>query len=318
MSFAATEFRKQSASAFGKGIQHSKLDVNSVKKTAADIQKFAKFVSDGLQMVHEDSQKNKAAVTIEEARQQKKERERKKILGFEIGPSEEELASQLMEGGKHLAIEGGKNFAKFASDGLQMVYHAAEKQTKEYIASKSASDVGSRSTGEKTKDATMISATSTPFFAASGDTTVTKKAEKVEPKPSTIDEQASPKPFYAATSDGKETQAKRVKNESTVADRGSKNPFFAATHTDRIENKPVQDVTIKNIVHSPPTNDGSKIATDPLATNVQFEEDPKLPATTSSLLRSGGRMLAKFVGDGLQMVQRVATSKEKRYRRPPK
>jgi len=223
-----------------------------------------------------------------------------------------------MEGGKHLAIEGGKNFAKFASDGLQMVYHAAEKQTKEYIASKSASDVGSRSTGEKTKDATMISATSTPFFAASGDTTVTKKAEKVEPKPSTIDEQASPKPFYAATSDGKETQAKRVKNESTVADRGSKNPFFAATHTDRIENKPVQDVTIKNIVHSPPTNDGSKIATDPLATNVQFEEDPKLPATTSSLLRSGGRMLAKFVGDGLQMVQRVATSKEKRYRRPPK
>jgi len=252
-SYVGNEMNKQPTSAFG-NIQQSKFDVSSAKKTAEDIQKLAKFVSDGLQMVYAESQK-KNVVTPEEARHQRTERNRKKVLGFEIGPSEEELARQMLEEGKHLAVEGGKQFAKFASDGLQMVYQAAEKQTKEYIASKQSE--ASKKKSSSVRNLETEKSASTPFYATND---VAKKDGKDEPT------------FSASTT-----------NPS--------NPFFASTEGDD--------------------------ATEPLPQGERPKIDESSPST-SSMIRSGGRMFAKFVGDGLQMVQRVTKQKDKRYRRPPK
>ena len=295
-SFVSNEFSKQSSPAFG-NIQQSKFDVNSAKKTAEDIQKLAKFVSDGLQMVYTDSQQKKAVVTTEEARRQKKERDRKKVFGFEIGPSEEELALQMLDEGKHLAMEGGKHFAKFASDGMQMVYRAAEKQTKEYIASKQSVTTKKESPSieyEKPKNAAIEPIAPTPFYAAID---ITKTDEKVEPKTS-ASATNSPKPFFATSNDSEEMQPKsiltadNVKRQNIPVSNDSPNPFFAAAQDDHRGRNEVK-------------TEGSKPASND-------------ELSTSSILRSGGRMFAKFVGDGLQMVQRVAKQKEGRYRRPPK
>jgi len=155
-------------------------------------------------------------VTLAEARRQKKARERKNIFGFEIGPSEEEMAAQLMEGGKHLAVEGGKKFAKFASDGLQMVYRAAEKQTKEYIASSTATSTAKKDSSH-VRERKPVEAISTPFFAASDDISVTKKEDK--PNPSTASD-GVPLNHFTATNKG-------TKMEGTKADDKQKKGYFS-------------------------------------------------------------------------------------------
>jgi hypothetical protein len=287
VSFVANEFSKQSASTFD-SIKQSKLDLNSAKKTAADVQKFAKFVSDGLQIVYEDSQKKRGVVTPKEAMRQKKERERKKILGFEIGPSEEELASQMME--------GGKQFAKFASDGLQMVYRAAEKQTKEYIApneSATAKKESQPTSDRKPRDSSIEPQhTSTPFFAASDATSKTN-----EKKESVLSTSAtnSPKPFFAASDEDEElvTKASIPIDSPKDIGNGSPHPFFAVTREDPSGNELHTEVA-------------------------RPAKDESPPLSTSSLVRNGGRIFANFIGDGIQMVQRVAKLKEKRYHRQSK
>ncbi len=244
-SLASSTISTRSPSTFG-NIQRSKFDVNSAKKTAEDIQKLAKFVSDGLQMVYAESQQKKAVVTPAEAMRQRKERNRKKVFGFEIGPTEEELARKMMEEGTHLAVEGGKQFAKFASDGLQLVYHAAEKQTKEYIASQ-------QSASRKKESQHVVD--KTPFFATTNvDNVTTPRA-----KQNTVVGNESPKPYFATAQEDR-TQRVETKTQSTSSDESS----------------------------------------------------------TSKMFRSGGRMFAKFFGDGLQLVQRAAKPKETRYRRPRK
>ena len=244
-SLASTAFSTRSPSAFG-NIQRSKFDVNSAKKTAEDIQKLAKFVSDGLQMVYAESQQKKGVVTPAEAMRQKKERNRKKVFGFEIGPTEEELARKVVKEGTHLAMEGGKQFAKFASDGLQMVYHAAEKQTKEYIASQ-------QSATRKKESQPIVD--KTPFFA----TSAVDNGTKPRSKQNAVVGNESPKPYFA-TAQENDTQRMEATTKSTNSDESS----------------------------------------------------------TSKMFRNGGRMFAKFVGDGLQLVQRAAKPKETRYRRPRK
>jgi len=307
-SFVANNLSKQSVSAFG-SIQQSKMNVGSAKTTAKDIKKFAKFVSDGLQMVNEDLQKKNKVITLEEARRQKKERERKRIFGFEIGPSEEEMAAQLMEDGKQIAMEGGKQFAKFASDGLQMVYRAAEKQTQEYIAS-SATAAAENMDSSDVKEIKPFSneETSAPFFAATDGNSVTKKAKKSQP--STVAEDV-PSTSYATTTDSgtksKERTNKDDKPKKINLVTEPPKPFYAAAAN--------EDNNISQL-KAEKAPDKAEATTPAAAATGHVSEKPIQPASTSSLLRSGGRMFAKFVGDGLQMVQKVA--KEKQCRRPSK
>lgn len=175
-------------------------------------------------------------------------------------------------------MEGGKHFAKFASDGMQMVYHAAEKKSKEYIASSTASSA------EKEYSETP---SPTPFFAATDDHAVANNKGTIT---SGVDEKHKP---HTVLEDS-------FKTTNAVAD--SPKPFYAATKTDN--DGVVQDVTKMD----------SSIPNERFtATKTANVAKPIPPASTSSLLRSGGRMFAKFVGDGLQMVQRAATSKEKRF-----
>jgi len=188
--------------------------------------------------------------------------------------------------GKHLAMEGGKHFSKFATDGLQMVYRAAEKQTKEYIASKSsvADKKESSSIGvQKSKDSGIEPISSTPFYAASD---AGKNVEKAKPKASMVADD-SPEPFFAARADEERDTKKTPSDEKTKhVGNDSPNVFFAAIHEDHGRSQLQKEAA-------------------------GLTNDETSPGSTSSLLRSGGRMFAKFVGDGLQMVQRVA-QKDKR------
>jgi hypothetical protein len=138
---------------------------------------------------------------------------------------------------------------------------------------------------EKSKGSVIEPISSTPFYAASD----LGKNEKVKLKASMVADN-SPKPFFAASGD-EEIDTKKTLSDDKTKDVGNDFPnlFFAATHED----------------HS-----GSQVQKEAAGST----NDEPSPASTSSLLRSGGRMFAKFVGDGLQMVQRV----DKRYHRPPK
>jgi hypothetical protein len=349
LSSVATELRKESVTDVGglKSIQQSsKMDVNSAKKTASDIRKFAQFVSDGLQMVSNDAQKMEKATTVTpaEARRNNKQRELKDIFGFDIDrdkkdekikdagrkSSEEILATQLME--------GGKNVAKFAFDGLQMVYRVAEKQTKEYIAS-SAAAAAEENANNNSKSATTNAAaaaadvSSKPFFAATATDNdndndnnkgITTKDSSTKKALATAND--SPKPFFAATTEGNDNNVKKkvatTKMDSssstnhdnnistptatttasstttTTADDSSPKPFFAATATGR------NDDVVKKVMKTTTKIDSSSSSSPPPSTRSM----PPSSTSSSSLLRSGGRMFVKFVGDGLQMVQRVASS----------
>jgi len=226
-----------------------------------------------------------------------------------------------------------------------MVYRAAEKQTNEYIiASKEekATMMNNESFATTNDDTKTVS--TKPFFAAvvTKDSPIQKTAHdnNDDKTKSTGVINDSPKPFFGAVIGSNDIDESIRKKKLTQMDTSSTDDksnaytvlsVAGATDTDDNNKKKKEEVTMKLgstiMANDIPITSTTTVAvainhagtTPTIPTNGDVERSslssssPNVPSSStlssSSLLRSGGRMLWKFVGDGLQMVaQQVVSS----------